>query len=92
MYSTCGITTGTGALKCWGSNYDGILGDGTTTSRQIPTLIDAGTSYTQVSFKHDNGCATVTGTGALKCWGSNSYSQLGIINPKSSTPAYIRIK
>ena len=35
---TCGVTT-TNVAYCWGENYSGQLGDGTTTNRLIPTLV-----------------------------------------------------
>ena len=73
---TCGITT-TGVLKCWGDNTSyGMLGDGTTTDRLVPTVIDSGTSYSRVATGQDHTCA-ITTTGVLKCWGRNNYSKVG---------------
>jgi len=37
---TCAVTS-TGRLYCWGNNDEGQLGDGTTTSRLVPTLVRA---------------------------------------------------
>ena len=35
---TCGVTT-SGAVYCWGDNFAGELGDGTTTQRLVPTAV-----------------------------------------------------
>ncbi len=77
--STCGILTD-GKLNCWGNNFAGQLGDGTTDMRLSPTLIDGGSEYLTVAHGNSNGpahtCAIAT-TGALKCWGGNAYGQVG---------------
>ena len=72
---TCGVT-GAGVLNCWGINNDGQLGDGTTTERNSPVVIDSGTSYSQISLGGYHTCG-ITTAGVLKCWGNNSYGQLG---------------
>ena len=35
---TCGVTT-SGTVYCWGDNFGGELGDGTTTQRLVPTAV-----------------------------------------------------
>jgi alpha-tubulin suppressor-like RCC1 family protein len=35
---TCGVTTN-GAVYCWGGNQYGELGDGSTTTRLVPTPV-----------------------------------------------------
>ena len=91
-YATCGVVSGTGALKCWGANTYAQLGDGTTTDRKSPTLIDAGTSYADILTQESHTCGIVSGTGVLKCWGANVYSQLGTMNQRTVTPSFIPLK
>jgi alpha-tubulin suppressor-like RCC1 family protein len=72
---TCAITTG-GALKCWGANSLGQVGDNTATHRSAPVTIFAnGVQDVEVAFGNHT-CAIMI-TGALKCWGRNDYGQLG---------------
>ncbi|NCV80111.1 MAG: hypothetical protein EBW25_04935, partial [Actinobacteria bacterium] len=72
---TCGVT-GAGVLNCWGINDNGQLGDGTTTQRNSPVVIDSGTSYSQISAGNSYTCGITTAR-VLKCWGYNYYGHLG---------------
>jgi alpha-tubulin suppressor-like RCC1 family protein len=72
---TCGIAT-SGAAYCWGSNFHGELGDGTTTSRSSPTPIQGGLPFLHVSAGSGHTCGVLAGNAAY-CWGSNFLGELG---------------
>ena len=73
---TCALTTA-GGIKCWGSNSEGQLGDGTTTQRLTRVDVAGLTSgVAAVSAESTHTCA-VTTAGGLKCWGLNDFGQLG---------------
>lgn len=77
LYHSCGITT-LGVLKCWGNNNYGQIGDGTAgVARAVPVIISSGTNFSDISAGYVHSCAVVSGTGILKCWGYNFFSQLG---------------
>ncbi len=75
---TCAILDN-GSLKCWGSDDDGRLGNGAVTGDQpSPVLVDLGTGRTAVAVVAAmyNTCA-ILDDGSVKCWGGDSYGQLG---------------
>lgn len=72
---SCALTS-TGEVKCWGGNYYGQLGDGTTTNSNVPLTVSLGSSAKGISVGLNYSCAVLT-SGAVKCWGLNSAGQLG---------------
>lgn len=74
---TCGITTDF-LTYCWGLNLDGQLGDNSTSTRNVPTLVqDAATHlFRSVSTGRFHTCAVRTDN-ATYCWGANTSQQLG---------------
>ena len=74
---SCGIWPD-GTLKCWGFNNVGQLGDGTTTQRDSPTVINLGVSKTAISVTAggQHACALLNDR-SIKCWGANYQGQVG---------------
>jgi alpha-tubulin suppressor-like RCC1 family protein len=73
---TCALTS-SGEVKCWGGNYDGQLGDGTNIRKYIPVdVVGLGDGVVMVTTGHSHTCA-MTSSGEVKCWGQNTYGQLG---------------
>ncbi len=72
-----------GAVRCWGLNDVGQLGDGTQTHSPVPVQVTAITSgATAISAGLYHSCAVVSG--ALQCWGGNLYGELGINSNSAS--------
>ena len=73
---TCARKTD-GTLWCWGYNFYGQLGNGSTTACSSPVQVVAlGTSVVQVALGGGQACAAKT-DGTLWCWGQNSWGEIG---------------
>lgn len=85
------------SLKCWGANWAGQLGNGTIsqTAIQTPVPVDLGGNGVKaiaVGLWHT---CTILSDGAVYCWGSNNYGELGrgIANPTpSSVPLLVNLE
>jgi uncharacterized repeat protein (TIGR01451 family) len=72
---TCAIRSS--APYCWGSNWAGQIGDGTTTRRTVPAAVqNMGNNVTATSAGGAYTCA-IKSAEEVYCWGDNFHGQLG---------------
>jgi len=90
MHHGCALMTD-GAVKCWGRNHSGQLGQGHANDMgdapgEVASLapIALGAPAVAVAAGDNHSCAILQG-GGVKCWGSNAYGQLGLGEAHGST-------
>lgn len=72
---TCAVNS-SGEAYCWGNNAFGSVGDNTTVSRNVPTLVTGlPAGVTGIAAGGSHSCAIITG--GVKCWGLNGSGQVG---------------
>jgi alpha-tubulin suppressor-like RCC1 family protein len=75
--SYCAVLS-SGHVNCWGYNDSGQLGNGTTTSSNVPVAaIGISKGVGMAGSPDGNSFCAVLSTGHLDCWGANGYGQLG---------------
>lgn len=73
---SCAVTA-VGGVKCWGSNVNKQLGDGTTTDRNVPVSVGLKNPIAAgLSIWISTSCITIS-DGKARCRGDNTYGQLG---------------
>ena len=86
---TCAVLQD-GTARCWGYNSNGQIGDGTTINRLSPAVVSGITMATGPVAAGNNDSCTLLRGGVVKCWGMNTYGELGIgTTVDVSTPATV---
>ncbi|MBM2615450.1 hypothetical protein JIG36_07710 [Actinoplanes sp. LDG1-06] len=66
-----------GTLWCWGTGWNGRLGNGLTTDKYVPTQALGSSAWRKVSGGKPSTCG-VRNDNSVWCWGSNALGQLGL--------------
>lgn len=73
---TCVLTT-QGGILCWGQNGNGQLGNGSNVTSPIPVEVSSMSSGANALSTGGNHTCVLTVPDSVKCWGANSFGQLG---------------
>jgi alpha-tubulin suppressor-like RCC1 family protein len=86
----CAVTTA-GAVKCWGANNNGQLGNGKLVASAIPVAVTGLTlGIVNVAVGVNHSCA-LTSAGGVKCWGQNYWYQAGTGSSTSYLPSPVSV-
>lgn len=72
--SSCALVGG--AVKCWGDNSSGALGNNSFVDSAIPVAVTGISTATAITGGGRHQCARLA-TGAVQCWGANDWDTLG---------------
>ncbi|MBN2084613.1 MAG: hypothetical protein JW748_05260 [Anaerolineales bacterium] len=73
---TCAVIAD-GAVRCWGYNQFGQLGDGTHISRSVPVAVQGLSGQAAAVVAGWGHTCVLVSAGGIQCWGNNEYGQLG---------------
>jgi alpha-tubulin suppressor-like RCC1 family protein len=73
---SCALTTQP-KVYCWGSNSVGQLGNGSTSQSWTATLVSDLSAPGDVFLGGGHSCAIETSDSSVKCWGLNSFGEIG---------------
>ena len=74
-FHTCALLVNGSAL-CWGSNWDGMIGDDTTIMRDLPVYVSGNYNFSAISAGGEHTCGLLS-SGLAMCWGYNDDGELG---------------
>jgi alpha-tubulin suppressor-like RCC1 family protein len=74
-FHTC-VRDARGLAACWGFNFGGAIGDGTTVGAETPVAVASLRDVEQVAAGGAHSCARLR-DGSVWCWGGNTNGELG---------------
>ena len=74
-FHSCAVT-GSGSVRCWGSNVNGQIGDGSRLDRVGPVTVSGIKNAVSITAGGRHSCALLADR-SVRCWGSNASGQLG---------------
>jgi len=72
----CTLTT-QHTVKCWGSNVQGQLGDGTKNPHSVASMVQNSPTHSLAVVSGTSHSCALNGDGSVKCWGLNKDGQVG---------------